>query len=517
MDDLDSFLANVNGSAKSFLKSYDDMDLDGLLLNFKSKVNKKINFDFESYFEKEVKTAWFKNLYVLDSNYATFLYCIYYGGRLRGKTEAIARSIIINCTIIKNSTILCARHVQNSIEDSVKPLLERIIEEYIEKGYIPKNHFLIKKNEIVDKNKNKIIFKGLQDWKASDIKGLDNIKICWLEEAAFISYKMLSYLLKTIVRFNCKFIASFNRELINDPIYDYFVKHKKADTLDKYLIWKDNPFLPDTAEKQRLEDLKNMSEDKYNHDWLGEPYTEEETLLFKNDILENMLSYKAENTLLLDKNIMGVDVAKGDKDKTVIIIRNNNKIVLCKSYNNCSAQEVANEILNLQNEYKIDKIYCDVGNIGYAVDQLLFNYHLDFYRKYFNPVLFGSEPINSMFLNKRAEMYYVCEQFIRNHNLDVSNMIDKDREEILDNMQYVPIEPYSEKIKIVGKDKIKKITGKSPDFLDALVLTFAEEEYIETTKPTKDNEKEKSYWEKKLEKLMYGDVIDINQDKKVKY
>ena len=87
-------------------------------------------------------------------------YVLLYGGRGGGKSQAVARALILQ-GLNEKYLILCTREKQNSINESVYSLLKNIIFEYQEEGIINKNFFNIKADEIEFKNGTRFIFKGL--------------------------------------------------------------------------------------------------------------------------------------------------------------------------------------------------------------------------------------------------------------------------------------------------------------------------------------------------------------------
>ena len=54
---------------------------------------------------------------------------VYYGGRSSGKSQSVARALLIRGRQ-KKLRILCTREIQKTIKDSVHKLLKDIIEEY---------------------------------------------------------------------------------------------------------------------------------------------------------------------------------------------------------------------------------------------------------------------------------------------------------------------------------------------------------------------------------------------------
>lgn len=161
---------------------------------------------------------------------------IAYGGRGAGKTEGFAIALILLCRT-KKLRILCARELQNSIEDSVKFTIEAWIEQL---GY--QDEFLITNKQIIHKKTgSRFFFMGLR-YNINKIKSLGRIDICWIEEADKTSKTTLDKLFPTI-RGRSNFETdrggphgvgpeiwmSYNPDLDSDEVYKRYVLQK-----DKY-------------------------------------------------------------------------------------------------------------------------------------------------------------------------------------------------------------------------------------------------------------------------------------------
>ena len=97
--------------------------------------------------------------------------CVY-GGRGSGKSESIARSLIVK-SLLAEERILCAREFQISIADSVHKLLTDVIY-----AHGLDSMFEITKASIKSCKGSEFIFKGIRN-NINEIKSLQGISICW--------------------------------------------------------------------------------------------------------------------------------------------------------------------------------------------------------------------------------------------------------------------------------------------------------------------------------------------------
>jgi len=210
----------------------------------------------------------FKDLASFDSRYYVF-----FGGRGGGKSWAVARFLVTVAAKMK-LRILCTREFQSTIGDSVyKLLLDQIELLGLSKYYD------ISKTTITSKCGSEFIFKGLQR-NIVEIKSLEGIDICWVEEAQSTSEVSWSILIPTIRKEDSSIIVTFNTGEVKDPTYKRFVLSPPDNCITKKVTYRDNPYFPETLEKERLY-LQRVDPDAYMHIWEGEPLSISNALVFK--------------------------------------------------------------------------------------------------------------------------------------------------------------------------------------------------------------------------------------------
>lgn len=207
----------------------------------------------------------------------------YYGGRGGAKSESFCTALLI-MGMQRKLKILCGREYQNSIGESVKSLLDKKIEAYgfdVPRGYGKgdvKFMYESLKNEIRGSNGTHFIFHGFNH-KPHKIKSLDDVDICWVEEANVLSQESLDYLLPTIRNEGSEIWFSYNRRDENEPVHDMLKERAGKDALHVQVNHDDNPFFPDVL---RLEMERDEARDinRYDHIWLGNPWTNSEAQVF---------------------------------------------------------------------------------------------------------------------------------------------------------------------------------------------------------------------------------------------
>ena len=188
-------------------------------------------------------------------------YKIAYGGRGSGKSWAAARCLIV-LAIQSKIRVLCTRQLQTSIANSVHKLLSDRIQEL---GL--SDNFEITRDQIRCKNGSEFFFKGIQN-NINEIKSIEGINYCWVEEAQSVSENSWEVLIPTIRKENSEIWVTFNPDREEDATYQRFVINPPPDTISQLVNYSENPWFPDVLRKE-MEYCKEVDYGKYEHIWLG--------------------------------------------------------------------------------------------------------------------------------------------------------------------------------------------------------------------------------------------------------
>jgi len=200
-------------------------------------------------------------------------YKVFYGGRGGAKSWSIARALV-KLAAEKPLRILCTREFQSSIGDSVYRL---ICDQIISTGLSAV--FTVTQASITSAAGAQFIFKGLRR-SIQEIKSMEGIDICWVEEAQTISNASWEILIPTIRKEGSEIWISFNPEDSNDPTYQRFVVSPPPGAIVEKVGWEDNPHLPQTLEAERLYMLE-VDPEAYEHVWGGHCRTISNAVIFR--------------------------------------------------------------------------------------------------------------------------------------------------------------------------------------------------------------------------------------------
>lgn len=220
-----------------------------------------------------------------------------WGGRGSAKSWSFAKMLLNRCVKVKGTRAVCVREVQKSLEQSVKRLLEDLIELH-GLGSL----FKVLNTHIETPGDGIIIFQGMQNHTADSIKSLEGYDIAWVEEAQSLSQRSLDLLRPTLRKEDSEIWFTWNPLHQTDPVDQFLRPTKPGATLPSGVVvrkisWQDNPFFPDVLRKE-LEWDQQRDPDKYDHIWMGGYERHSEARVFKNWVVEEFETPVDENGLV---------------------------------------------------------------------------------------------------------------------------------------------------------------------------------------------------------------------------
>ena len=204
-------------------------------------------------------------------------YKVMYGGRGAGKSFTVASWLDIY-GVKRPLRVLCAREYQVSIKDSVHRLLADRIE-----ALGLSQFYTVTQTSIIGTNGTEFIFKGLHH-NAQEIKSMEGVDICWVEEASSVSAESWDVLIPTIRKQGSEIWLTFNPLSPDDATWQRFVKNPPPGAWVQKVLFSDNPWFPEVLDDERKH-LQEIDPELYQHVWLGEPRTISDAQVFKGRYL----------------------------------------------------------------------------------------------------------------------------------------------------------------------------------------------------------------------------------------
>lgn len=226
----------------------------------------------------------FRELYVPARHKA------FYGGRGGAKSHQYAEALVLRGYERRDFRWLFAREIQNSLNASVKQLLEDKIKKF---GLGPvqdggNGYYKITDRSITGGDgRTDFLFAGLRT-NPDSVKSMEGLDGAWVEEANKVSQRSISLLTPTVRKDDSELWWSWNRESIKDPVDNMFLGGDPPPrSIVRKVSWQDNPWFPD-ALREEMEWDKSRDMDLYLHKWEGEPVTMSESRVFKNWSVEDI-------------------------------------------------------------------------------------------------------------------------------------------------------------------------------------------------------------------------------------
>ena len=250
---------------------------------------------------------------------------ILYGGRMSGKSWDAA-GMAIQLAARYKLRFLCVRQIQNKIDESVYALLKIQIERF---GL--QDQFRILDNKIISKTGSEFMFYGL--WRhITEIKSIESIDILWSEESHALTQAQWEVLEPTIRKEGSECWLLFNPSLVSDFVWRNFVVNPPMNTLVRKVNYDENRFLSNTA-LQVIENHKIQHPDTFDHIYLGEPRTDDDSSVIKTSwILAAVDAHKLLGFGDDGQSRLGFDIADDGSDLCATVHRKGSVAYWCEEW-----------------------------------------------------------------------------------------------------------------------------------------------------------------------------------------
>ena len=162
--------------------------------------------------------------------------------------------------------------------------------------------------------------------------------------------------------------------------------------------------------------------------------------------------------------IIGVDVAWEGDDRSVIFLRQGLMSRILWSGRNVNLMTLGGVIARYEDSEQADAVFIDKTGVGAGV----LDYGRSLNRNWIG-IGFGETALSETFFRRRMEMWYNCKKWLEDGG-QIPDNEELKRDLIAPSFSYLP----SGKMALEDKADTKRKLRASPDYADALVLTFAE-------------------------------------------
>ena len=210
-----------------------------------------------------------------------------------GKTYSLTQFLTYKA-ITEKCRILCLREFSNSNKSSlVSEFKNFIYENDLEAQF--KDRLTLTKKELAIKilvteimfkhNGSQILFAGINDNTAMNLKSISNINYCWVEESDFLTEYAYNILKPTIRAKNSKLFYTFNPRDKDAFIYQKALANNDELCKCVKVNYYDNVEFPEVLDIDREQNKKTMPPELYAHIWLGEPLAYNDSQVINTDLI----------------------------------------------------------------------------------------------------------------------------------------------------------------------------------------------------------------------------------------
>jgi phage terminase large subunit len=422
------------------------------------------------------------------------------GGRGSAKTTTVSQYTVAR-TLADTTRVLCCREIQKSIASSTYESIKKATKRAgVYENYRFRNTYIEHK-----KNDSLYLFMGLRT-NADQVMSIEDINICWIDQAETISHESLELLTPSIRADDSEVWATWNNRYPSDAIIERFKTYAKI-AIHVEASYLDNPYFNPNPEKPSvLEQERRVCEkedpEAYKHIWLG-GYREANIARVVLPYTDLKQCVGAAKKLGYDHttnySYMGLDVADGGEDKPAWAIRQGSLLIDTQETQDKNTYELASTVLGVVSTRRIARCYYDATGVGAGIKA-------DFYRlrktKQLpftpDPFLFGGAvqgkdkiyahgiKNSKFFSHANAQGFWNLKLRLQNtiKALNGERKIDLDRclflpantsEQLLRELSQIEYErDYNDKIKVIKcPNDIKGNKNKSPNLADAVMMSYA--------------------------------------------
>jgi hypothetical protein len=238
----------------------------------------------------------------------------------------------------------------------------------------------------------------------------------------------------------------------------------KAEQLPDWYAARYTVYDTDALDPEEVERLKrDMPDNEFNREYLCDfSASAEDQLISIATAEEAARRFLREDQYNFAAKVLGVDPARFGDDKSVIFPRQGLAAFKPRVMQGIDNMRLADAVASAIEKFHPDAVFIDAGNGSGVIDRLRQMGHAVI------EVNFGGKPIDSRFLNKRAEMWWGVKEWIAAGGT-IPNMPEL-KQDLASPTYYYNA---SNKLCLESKDEIKARIMRSPDLADALALTFA--------------------------------------------
>jgi len=246
---------------------------------------------------------------------------------------------------------------------------------------------------------------------------------------------------------------------------DYFKPYKAGNLPENIAfiqsLYSDNPYTAESYKKQLAQIKDKATKERLmfgNWEYDDDP----SALLTYDAIIDLFTNPHSEN----GRRWMTVDVARYGRDKSVIMLWNDLTIYKIVTFTKIGIDQLAEKVRNLAIEEHIpySSIIADDDGVGGGLVDIL---------RGIKGFINNSRPLKEEnYQNLKTQCYYKLAEMINNRAISIKEISTLDRTLLIEELEQLKTKDADKdnKLRIVPKEEIKEILGRSPDLSDSMMM-----------------------------------------------
>lgn len=379
---------------------------------------------------------------------------ILYARMGRGSGKSFTASILAVLAMLRGEKVICLGQTASAVAEVLAPeILDKL-------NKIIPGQYSYNKSSHKFQYRNGIIY--LQSYESIEsIRGYTMISLAILDEAALAPPDVF-----TILAFCMRGEGIHPRiRMLSTPRSDNWLTRYIADNHIPVIhaTTRDNKLISE----EQIEIMKRtcVDENAWRREFFGEEVDDDNGgAIFTSDLFT--LDTQCHVGMEVPGYCIGIDCSGLGTDSNIILVRSETEILEIVDKKIATAAELASIVRGIifargrgmLSHICIDEAYgLDLGN---RLEEMGLPVSL---------IPFGGAPENKAYANKRAELYFNLKKGIQEHGM--KGLAEEIRRELQATRYKLN---NSNKLQIIPKDEIKLAIGRSPDYADALALSFNE-------------------------------------------
>lgn len=373
----------------------------------------------------------------------------------RGSGKSFTASILAVLAMLRGEKVICLGQTSSAVVEVLAPeILDKL-------NKIIPGQFSYNKTAHKFQYRKGIIY--LQSYEAIEaIRGFTQISLAILDEAALAPPDVF-----TILAFCMRGEGVHPKiRMMSTPRSDNWLTRYIADNHIPVIhaTTRDNKLI--TEEQIEIMKRTCVDDNAWRREFFGEEVDDDNGgIIFSAGLLSE--KSKVNVGSVSRGYAIGIDCSGLGVDSNIIIVRSEDEILEIIDRRVATAADMASLVRGIVQARGRD----DLSHI--AIDEA---YGLDLYNRLIEMGLpcylvpFGGRPENGSYANNRAELYFNLKKGIEDHGLfGITDEIERELKATKYKLNS------SNRIQIIPKDEIKLNLGRSPDYADALALTYYRE------------------------------------------